>query len=928
MSKSLRNTGNGTVISGTNGDDVLSGVGGSFILSGGNGNDTYIVDDAGDQVDEKNNGGIDLVVSSIDWTLGDHIENLTLDGTGDLSGTGNDLANIITGNSGDNVLYGLGGDDTLYGGDGDDTLTGGGGSDTIDGGNGSDTAIFKGSSTDYLIERVGDDLHVTSLSGTVDILRNVELLSFDDTVIAASDIPGSVSPDPQAIDDAAVDTENNPVTVDVLNNDLGQGLSVASATNGSMGLVTVNGDGTVTYRPNLNAYGTDSFSYTITDSLGRTSTATVSVDVLNVNDPPVAQADSYAAVAGEIFTSTGSVLDNDSDPDGDALKVASYDVTTSAGGSVQMNADGTFSYAPLAGFTGTDTFTYTVDDGNGGQASTSVTLTVDPAAPTAVADSITTAEDQSVVIPVLSNDSGDALSVTAVSDGAIGSVSINGDGTLTYAPLTNANGADSFSYTITDSLGRTASASVSVDVSPVNDAPVAVDDSYSTTEGTAISGAVLGNDSDPDGDTLTVSAYQQTSAAGGLVSMATDGTFSYTAASGFTGADSFTYTASDGNGGFSTATVSLTVDPAPDPAAMPYYVAALLEDTYRMNYPEPYGTADSVTFTFLSDVPSYYGNGSWAYDGFQAFSAQQQDATRALLDAISSFANISFVEVASAEEADITFGLCNLGTDAGMAVSPSADGVGNNDNDVWLDAASAGDMFALGSRMYQVLLHETGHVLGMDHISNIELSYEENNRQYSVMSANKPISLSVEPETYMLYDIATLQYIYGANTSSATGDDVYTFADYSRQLKSIWDAGGNDVLDMSAATYGVDLDLRQGAFSTIDPWGQNTLSIAFGTVIEDAIGGAYDDHITGNAADNCLTGGGGADVFGFAQGWGNDVITDFTPGEDTLDFSATGLGFADLTITSSGGDTVLAYDGNSLVLEGVSTVDQGDFVFA
>lgn len=183
--------------------------------------------------------------------------------------------------------------------------------------------------------------------------------------------------------------------------------------------------------------------------------------------------------------------------------------------------------------------------------------------PIAGNDSATTDEDQAVVVFVLANDTdpnGDSLSISAFTQTASGSVSNNGNGTLTYTPNLNFNGNDSFTYTISDGNGGTATATVTVTVDPVNDAPVATNDSGSTDVGTPVTISVLNNDSDVDGDALTVSEF--TGAANGLVTNNGNGTMTYTPNTPFAGTDSFTYTITDGEL-TDTATVTITVTSPP-----------------------------------------------------------------------------------------------------------------------------------------------------------------------------------------------------------------------------------------------------------------------------------------------------------------------------------------------------------------------------
>ncbi|MFY9825093.1 MAG: Ig-like domain-containing protein, partial [Thermoanaerobaculia bacterium] len=210
-------------------------------------------------------------------------------------------------------------------------------------------------------------------------------------------------------------------------------------------------------------------------------------------------------------------------------------------------------------------FTYTVSDGNGGTATATVTVTVTAVndAPVANADSATVAEDGTVNVAVLGNDTdvdGDTLSVSSVTQGAHGAVVINPDKTVKYTPAANYNGSDSFTYTISDGHGGSATGAVAINVTPVNDPPVAVNDSATVVAGSAVTVSVLGNDADIDGPSLSVSSVTQ--GAHGSVAINAGQTVTYTAAL-YVGTDTFTYTVSDGAGGTSTATVNVTITAPP-----------------------------------------------------------------------------------------------------------------------------------------------------------------------------------------------------------------------------------------------------------------------------------------------------------------------------------------------------------------------------
>ena len=281
------------------------------------------------------------------------------------------------------------------------------------------------------------------------------------------------------------------------------------------------------------------------------------------NNAPVAVDDADTTL--EDTGITVNVLANDSDPDGDTIQVGS--VTNGANGTVVNNGDGTVTYTPDANFHGTDSFTYRAYDGADYSDPATVTITVTPVndAPVAVNDAATTPQDTPIIISVLSNDTdvdGDILAIDSFTQGANGTVSDNGDGTLTYTPSGVTTGDDSFTYTVSDGNGGTDTATVNVNVTRVNAAPVAVDDTYTTDEDTQLVGAVLENDTDGDGDPLT--AVLVDGPTNGTLNLNADGSFTYDPDPNFNGTDSFTYQADDGIDQSNVATVNITIDPVND----------------------------------------------------------------------------------------------------------------------------------------------------------------------------------------------------------------------------------------------------------------------------------------------------------------------------------------------------------------------------
>ncbi|MDX6199719.1 MAG: large repetitive protein [Actinomycetota bacterium] len=365
---------------------------------------------------------------------------------------------------------------------------------------------------------------------------------------------------PTAGDDSAATLVGAAVTVPVLANDTdpnpAQTLTSGAATAPAHGTAVVNPNGTITYTPTAGYVGPDGFDYTVSDGFG-TDVGHVSVTVSA--GAPVAVDDS--STTGTNTPVPVAVLTNDVSPlpltvTGLTAPVVTPPLGPPSGvsaGSTTLNADGTVTYTPTAGFTGIATFTYRVTDGSQTSAPATVTVTVTNAAPVAVADTYAGTRAAAQPIDVLANDSdanSDPLTISGVSGvtaGASVTVSPSGPGgrdEVLYTPPTGFVGADSFSYTVSDGRGGTASATVTVTVADA--APVAVDDSASPAAAGPVTLTVLANDTDADGDTLSVTAT--TVPANGTAAINPGGSITYTPAAGFTGSDGFDYTVSDGHG--------------------------------------------------------------------------------------------------------------------------------------------------------------------------------------------------------------------------------------------------------------------------------------------------------------------------------------------------------------------------------------------
>ncbi|HHX8653599.1 TPA: tandem-95 repeat protein, partial [Vibrio diabolicus] len=352
---------------------------------------------------------------------------------------------------------------------------------------------------------------------------------------------------PVAKDDTAITDEDTPVTIDVLPNDTdidGEKLSIESASvSKEQGTVEVV-DGKLVFTPAENFNGDAEITYTVTDGL-LNDQATVNVTVNAVNDTPVVESSIADQTLAEDFTPYSIDLNTAfSDVDN-----ADGELTFSVSGNSNIQVaivNGIATFTPTADWNGSENLTFTATDPSGESVSQTVNFTVAPVADI-VADNATVVEDTPTIIKVLGNDTfeGDdkVVSLDSNNGPANGTVSVNPDGSVTYTPNNNYHGADSFTYIVT-SGGVSESTTVNVDVTPVNDAPVAKDDTAVTDEDTPVTIDVLPNDSDVDGDKLSIESASVPKEQGTVEVV--NGKLVFTPAENFNGDAEITYTITDG----------------------------------------------------------------------------------------------------------------------------------------------------------------------------------------------------------------------------------------------------------------------------------------------------------------------------------------------------------------------------------------------
>jgi VCBS repeat-containing protein len=435
------------------------------------------------------------------------------------------------------------------------------------------------------------------------------------------------------------DPENDPLT----------SILISDVTHGTLNLNT---NGGFSYTPDENYYGSDSFTYQAYDGLEYSNTATVTITIDPVNDPPLANDDYYTTDEDTtLIVPEPGILTNDTDLENDSLTAVLVNGVSE--GTLTFYTNGSFKYSPDSNYFGSDSFTYRAYDGlvvsNIATVHLTVTSVNDP--PVANDDYYNVNEDTTLTVSapgVLQNDTDvedDSLTAILITDVSHGTLSLSSNGGFQYIPDENYYGSDSFTYQAYDGISYSNTATVTITIDPVNDPPVANDDYYTTDEDTTLivpEPGILENDTDLENDPLS-SVLVGGVSHGNLIFYG-NGSFKYTPDNGFVGTDSFTYRAFDGSVVSNIATAYLSVIPVNDPPVANDDNYTTDEDT-TLDISEPGVLAndtdpenDPMTAVLIDDVShgtlnlnsnggfdytpdtDYYGTDSFtyqAYDGLE-----------------------------------------------------------------------------------------------------------------------------------------------------------------------------------------------------------------------------------------------------------------------------------------------------------------------
>lgn len=487
-----------------------------------------------------------------------------------------------------------------------------------------------------------NDPPVNTVPGAQSVAEDTVLTFNGAKLISVADVDGNVA------------NTKLTVTNGVLNVTLGGGATISAGANNSATLTLAGTQAqinaalaTLTYTPTPNFNGSASLQVLTTDGAAATDTDTVAITVTAVNDPPTVP--NYNHTTPEDTPVSGTAVG--ADIDAGAVLTYTKGVGPTNGTATVNSSTGAYTYTPNANYNGPDSFTIVVSDGTASATSTiSLTVTAVNDPPVVPNYTPTVAEDTQLTGTVVATDvEGNPLTYAKGTGPTHGTATVNANGTWTYMPAANYHGADQFTVVVSDGQGGSATSTISITVTPVNDGPTAVDDDVTAQRDTTLvipAASLLANDTDPDGDTLTVQSVQ--GAQHGNVSLSgTD--ISFQPDMGFVGDAAFEYTVSDGHGGTASAMVWVTVEIPPPPtlAEVKAKIAANETLTYE-DFGVLYAAAKDKLNLVLDDIAALGGTLSANYD------ADDLSSSSGLLSAMADIATM--IGLAERKKADLAKG--------------------------------------------------------------------------------------------------------------------------------------------------------------------------------------------------------------------------------------------------------------------------------
>jgi Ca2+-binding RTX toxin-like protein len=772
-----------------------------------------------------------------------------------------------------------------------------------------------------------DGFNYLASDGAIQTLAFVVINVTDNAPVTTADSYDALHGDPLIIDAStgvlANDTDADPADT----------LTASLNTDALNGHVVLNPDGSFSYTPNAGYHGPDGFNYLASDG----AIQTLGFVVINVADNAlVATADNYSTLHDDLLVTDAAtgVLANDTDADPDVTLTASLGADA-LNGHVVLNPDGSFSYAPNAGYHGVDGFNYLASDGID-QTLGFVTIIVTDNAPVVTANSYNTLRDHLLVTDaatgVLANDTDadptDTLTASLGADASNGHVVLNPDGSFSYTPNAGYRGPDGFNYLASDGAIQTLGFVV---INVIDNAPVTTADSYNTLHDrqlvTDAATGVLANDTDAD-PTDTLTASLSVDALNGHVVLNPDGSFSYTPNAGYHGLDGFNYLAGDGviqTLGFVTINVS---DNAPIATAGDPY--AVDEDT-PLTVSAANGVLNGATdvdndplTAVLASGPTHAlagsfvlnPDGSFSYQGALDFNGPDSFTYYAFDGLVASNSVTVLIDVAPVNDAPVANDdLYEVAL--GQTLHVAAPGVLGNDTDV--DNNSLFALLQSGTTDGLLTFNPDG---SFDYrpffVGQTALTYQASDGASTSVSAPEPTDSPDSPPFAFGLETPAIRAgeVEASGVPASIAIDVGTDAD-------TFNFSHSTVNTTKQAIGGINNILGGSGNDTIV--GNNSGDILNGGGGNDVIvGGNGADVLIGGAGNDRLSGRAGDDIFVFRLGFGHDTIIDFNIGDavhhDTLDLR--GLGFESLADvldhTDFGRNAVIHAGADDITLFGVT----------